>query len=114
MTVMRRRTADERHHALTSKVELYCAERHSLDGGQLCEECLDLLAYARKRMERCPHDPKPRCKNCRTHCYGPGYRDKVRAVMRFAAAHHAWDGGRGDRQAVPALDKRFRQAVSHG
>ncbi len=105
MTLPGRKTIDERHQALRRKVGLYCAERHGggVEDGRPCEECLDLLAYARKRIEGCPHDPKPRCKDCRTHCYGPGYRDKIRAVMRFAGARHA----RGDRQAVPARDKGF-------
>ncbi len=107
MTLLGRKTIDERHQALGRKVWLYCAERHGAgaEGGRLCEECLDLLAYARKRLESCPHDPKPRCKDCRTHCYGPGYRDKIRAVIRLAGARHAGDGGRGDRPVVQALDK---------
>ncbi len=100
---------DERHQALGRKVGLYCAERHGADAedGRLCEECLDLLAYARKRVESCPHDPKPRCRDCRTHCYGPGYRARIKAVMRLAGARHAGDGGRGDRVVVPARGKGF-------
>ncbi len=85
MTFMARKTTDERHQALGRKVELYCAERHDAKDERLCGDCLDLLAYARKRVENCPHDPKPRCKDCRTHCYGPGYRDRIRAVMRSRA-----------------------------
>ncbi|OGC03028.1 hypothetical protein A3H38_01915 [candidate division WOR-1 bacterium RIFCSPLOWO2_02_FULL_46_20] len=67
---------------LDNFVKVYCREKHgSLD---LCAECGDLLIYAAKRLRLCRYDPKPKCKDCRTHCYVPGYRDKIRAVMRFS------------------------------
>lgn len=66
-------------------IEIYCSINHK--GGDLCPECDDLLAYAKKRILSCPHDPKPKCKHCKTHCYAPAYRDKIKRVMRFSGMH---------------------------
>jgi hypothetical protein len=73
-------------------VSVYCREQHGGDGSPLCSECAELLAYARKRLERCPYDPKPKCKECRTHCYRPDYREKMKAVMRFSGIYHVKRG----------------------
>ena len=51
----------------------------------LCPECEELLAYARRRLERCPYGAeKPTCARCPTHCYRPDMREQVRAVMRYS------------------------------
>ena len=68
-------------------VQVYCRAHHGDAGRGMCEECRDLLDYAHQRLEKCPYDPKPKCKDCRTHCYKPEYRQKVRAVMRFSGMH---------------------------
>ncbi len=54
---------------------------------ELCPECKKLLLHAAGKRIMCPYDPKPRCKKCPTHCYGRGYREKIREVMRFSGAH---------------------------
>lgn len=51
---------------------------------EVCETCRKLLQHALVVRMRCPHDPKPTCKNCPTHCYAPEYRAQIRAVMRYA------------------------------
>lgn len=66
-------------------VEVYCRKQHERE--TLCEECNDLLQYAQQRRQECPHDPRPKCKDCRTHCYKPEYRDKIKTVMRFSGMH---------------------------
>jgi hypothetical protein len=86
------KTLDERRSALAHLIALYCARHHDTRDGELCETCADLLAYAAKRAERCTHDPKPKCKACGTHCYGPDYAEKIKAVMRGARAPSG-DGG---------------------
>lgn len=73
-------------------VEVYCRHHHDTNGTGPCEACRDLLAYARKRLEKCPYDPKPKCKDCRTHCYRPDYRERMKAVMRFSGMHHVKRG----------------------
>ncbi len=50
----------------------------------LCEECRKLLLHAASKRIICPYDPKPSCKSCKTHCYGEGYRERIREVMRFS------------------------------
>ncbi len=72
---------------VTKFVEVYCREHHTPNGGGPCEQCRDLLAYAKQRLTRCPYDPKPRCKDCRTHCYRPDYRKRMQEVMRFSGMH---------------------------
>lgn len=63
-------------------IRLYCRGNHG--GKELCRDCADLLAYARKRIERCPYEEKPVCSRCRTHCYKPDLREEIRRVMRYA------------------------------
>ncbi len=67
-------------------IAVYCRKNHA-PPGELCAECGDLLAYARGRLEKCPLDPKPKCKHCEVHCYQPEYRDKIRKVMKFSGMH---------------------------
>ena len=85
-------------------IRLYCRDHHDSQG--LCSDCANLLAYARKRLERCPfQDAKPTCAKCHVHCYKPDMREKVTAVMRYAgprmirrhplmALLHVWDSFR--------------------
>ena len=49
-----------------------------------CADCLKLLLHAASKRVICPYDPKPACKKCETHCYGPGYRERIRIVMRYS------------------------------
>lgn len=53
----------------------------------LCPECSKLLNHGIAKLMLCPLDPKPMCKKCETHCYAPGYRQKVREVMRFSGSY---------------------------
>lgn len=88
---------------LTGFVSIYCQQKHAEDtksplalrsdilkqvlGGKeimLCRDCSRLLSHGIAKLMLCPYDPKPMCKKCKTHCYAPGYRDKMRIVMRFS------------------------------
>jgi hypothetical protein len=68
-------------------IRIYCSAHHGTAGERLCAECEDLAVYARERLDRCPHHPKPSCKKCPTHCYKPDYRARIREVMRFSGLH---------------------------
>ncbi len=68
-------------------IEVYCRKKHGADRGRLCEDCADLLAYAREKLARCPMDPKPKCKDCPLHCYRDDYRQKIKDVMRFSGIY---------------------------
>ncbi|MDD5209901.1 MAG: nitrous oxide-stimulated promoter family protein [Elusimicrobiales bacterium] len=61
---------------------IYCRGKHG--GKTLCAGCAELLAYAEVRLAKCPHHPKPACKNCPTHCYLPAKRELMREVMKYA------------------------------
>lgn len=50
----------------------------------LCADCSRTLLHGAAKRLFCPYDPKPRCRHCPTHCYAPGHREKVRAIMRFS------------------------------
>ena len=63
----------------------------------LCAECEAHLAYGEKRRAYCPHDPKPFCAHCETHCYRPEEREWQREMMRYSGPKswrkgHAIDG----------------------
>lgn len=72
---------------LEAFTRVYCHKHHIRIDNQLCPECYDLLVYARQRLEKCPYDPKPKCKECPTHCYKFAYRERVKAIMRFSGMY---------------------------
>ncbi len=74
---------------LAEFIQIYCDDHHKENekfkvqsGGQVGDHVNPLHA-ASKRVT-CPYHPKPACKKCHTHCYGPGYREKIREVMRYS------------------------------
>ncbi len=77
-----RKDLEEELKTIELMVGLYCLDKHG--GKKLCADCAGLLAYAEKRLGLCPHQPKPACKNCPTHCYLPEKRELMREVMRYA------------------------------
>lgn len=86
-------------------IEIYCTNKHSdlpkdlfTAPGKLakhlnhlevvlCNDCRKLLLHAASKRFICPYEPKPACKKCTTHCYAPGYREKIREVMRFSGMY---------------------------
>ena len=44
----------------------------------LCDNCHALLQYAIIRLQECPNDPKPRCRNCPSPCYE---KDKYKQML---------------------------------
>ena len=78
---------------LSRFVEVFCNKNHGTAREELCGECKELLDYGRKRLEMCPYDPKPKCRDCPTHCYRKEYRDRVRKVMKFSGMYFVKRGG---------------------
>jgi hypothetical protein len=86
-------------------MHIYCRGRHKTRNA-LCDDCSDLLDYARRRLDKCPfQEGKTSCGNCRVHCYKPDMRWKIRDVMRYSgprmlyrhpvlAVYHTIDGMR--------------------
>jgi hypothetical protein len=87
---------------LAEFISIYCSAKHEgekapssgaggivgryLAGNTLryCRNCQSLLLHAVSKRVLCPYDPKPSCKKCPAHCYGEGYRERIREVMRFS------------------------------
>ncbi|OIN99224.1 MAG: hypothetical protein COX65_00035 [Elusimicrobia bacterium CG_4_10_14_0_2_um_filter_56_8] len=61
---------------------IYCRDKHG--ARKLCPACSELLSYASARLAKCPHHPKPSCRNCATHCYNPENRARIAEVMRYS------------------------------
>jgi len=89
---------------LTDFVGIYCREHHvsadkqqftpvemglpaSSSRADLCPECDRLLKHGIAKLLLCRHDPKPMCKKCRTHCYAPAYRERIKEVMKFSGLY---------------------------
>lgn len=69
---------------IAAMVHMYCKGRHCRQSG-LCDECAELLDYARQRIDMCPFgSEKPVCNTCRVHCYKPAMREKAKEVMRYS------------------------------
>ncbi|MBS5710633.1 MAG: nitrous oxide-stimulated promoter family protein [Veillonella sp.] len=49
-------------------IGIYCHNKHHTPKGQLCEAC---------------EQSKTFCSVCKTHCYAPNYREKIREIMRY-------------------------------
>lgn len=66
-------------------IALYCRRSHHMKRGDLCPECAALLAYAKERSDKCPYmEKKTFCSSCKTHCYEPNMRERIRTVMRYS------------------------------
>lgn len=66
-------------------IAIFCRHHHTETAGGLCDECRQLLDYAFLRLSHCPfQEGKTTCGNCPRHCYKPGMRERIRAVMRFS------------------------------
>ena len=76
-----RREIEAELNTVRAMLGIYCRDLHG--GEKLCADCAELLAYAAARLEKCPHDPKPSCKNCPTHCYSPARRERMKEVMKL-------------------------------
>ncbi len=87
-------------------VSIFCRENHSAQAKEpfaikddrvrqtlgdqdleLCRDCRKLLNHGIAKLLLCPYDPKPMCKKCETHCYAPGYRERIREVMKFSGLY---------------------------
>jgi len=78
-------------------VGIYCRGHghHCPPGQSLCADCGGFLAYAGRRLQKCPYGPaKPTCAKCPIHCYKPVPREFAREVMRYAGPRmvlrHPW------------------------
>jgi len=76
-------------------VELWCHDHHSAAASHPCPDCAEFLAYAGRRLQKCPYgQDKPTCSNCPVHCYKQAPREFAKDVMRYAGprmmTRHPW------------------------
>lgn len=64
-------------------INIYCRKKEG--NKEICQDCLNLLKYAEKRLSKCKFGQnKSSCQRCPVHCYSPEMREKIRKVMRFS------------------------------
>lgn len=78
-------------------VDIWCRDKHGADIRRdgPCVECREFLAYAHRRLEKCPYgEDKPTCAKCPIHCYKRAQREQAREIMRYAGPRmtlsHPW------------------------
>ena len=68
---------------VSAMIHLYCNHHHN--HRTICNDCLSLLAFSQRRLERCIYGAeKPTCQQCPVHCYKPAQREQVKQIMRWA------------------------------
>jgi hypothetical protein len=50
----------------------------------LCDESFELITYAVERLLECPHEDKPKCRNCPNPCYEKARYKEVAKVMKYS------------------------------
>lgn len=50
----------------------------------LCAACKDTFLYSYARLQECPNDPKPRCRNCKNPCYEKTKWKELAKIMRYS------------------------------
>jgi len=92
---------DTEIHTLKKFFELYCKDKHeyykkksltlNFKGKEfhidlcLCEDCHEAISYSFDRLLECPHEIKPRCRNCPSPCYEKHRWKNTAKVMKYAA-----------------------------
>lgn len=51
----------------------------------LCQKCHELIAYSLERLKECPHEEKPRCRNCPDPCYEKKQWKQLAKVMKYSS-----------------------------
>ena len=67
-------------------IGVYCGKKHGRNE-TLCDDCATLKEYALGKLDKCPFDPKPKCKDCRVHCYAEPWRSQMKEVMKFSGIY---------------------------
>ncbi len=76
--------AAKKHNRTLQSIEIeYKESRYSFEV-TLCPECFSHILYCVERLQECPHNDKPRCRNCPAPCYGKAEWKFTAKVMRFS------------------------------
>jgi len=80
---MIKKDREEETGTVVKMIEIYCQGLHQTKQG-LCKECEELLLYAKERLQKCPHEIKPKCSDCKIHCYEVNKRNRIKEVMKYS------------------------------
>lgn len=77
---------EHKHNELNKKEILLTYKEKVFDLNlNLCKDCHDAINYSFQRLQECPHEDKPRCRNCPTPCYEKDRWKNAAQVMKFSA-----------------------------
>ena len=84
-------------------IQLYCDEKHTNEQKEkenlelvyneksletitydLCPTCKQTFLYSYKRLQKCPHEEKPRCRKCPAPCYEKSKWKDLAKIMKFS------------------------------
>ncbi len=51
---------------------------------ELCESCYKTISYSFVKLQKCPHEIKPRCRHCEKPCYNPNKWKELSTIMRYS------------------------------
>jgi len=51
---------------------------------ELCEDCHKAINYSFERLQECPHEIKPRCRQCPNPCYDKEHWKNAAKVMKYS------------------------------
>lgn len=51
---------------------------------ELCEKCAETLHYSYVKLQECPHDEKPSCRQCPKPCYDKTEWKLLAKIMRYS------------------------------
>lgn len=79
---------DDKHKELSKKQENFTIEFQDEFVDELklnlCQNCKDAFVYSYERLQNCPHEIKPRCRNCKKPCYEKSYFKALAKIMRYS------------------------------
>jgi hypothetical protein len=77
---------DDKHtHQEEESIEITYKNKKLFDTSfHLCPTCKETFLYSLKRLQNCPHEPKPKCGKCETSCYKKSMREEIAKIMRYS------------------------------
>ena len=75
---------DKEKDIISLMIRMYCTRKHNVKD-RICDECKSLLDYAIVRLSNCKYgNSKSSCGRCKTPCYKPEMKIKIKEVMRYS------------------------------
>ena len=77
---------------LEAMARIFCKAHHAgpKDAAGLCAPCRETVEATLARTESCPYGHAGNCQDCDIHCQRGEARERIRAIMRYAAPRMAF------------------------